>query len=205
MNQEHDPPPAAGNGPDWADAADEALLAAIAAGGDRAAFVALFGRYAGRIKAFLLRGGTAETVAEEAAQEVMILLWRRAGQFDPARARAATWIFTIARNKRVDLIRREARGRPDPDEPLLQSEPVPPPERGIAGAERDAQVRAAIEDLTPEQRDVVRRAFFSEQSHSEIAGDLGLPLGTVKSRLRLAFQHLRGTLGPAFSMELIDD
>ncbi len=189
----------------WAAAEDEVLLAAVSARRDKAAFVELFGRYAGRVKAFLLRAGAPEGVAEEAAQEVMILLWRRAHLFDPAKAKAATWIFTIARNKRIDLARREARLRQEVDDPTLIQDPAPAAERTVAGADRDAAVRAALSALSEDQRTVVRLAFFSDMTHPEIAERLGLPLGTVKSRLRLAFSKLRAELGPAFSMELTDD
>ncbi len=184
---------------------DAALIEAVARRRDRTAFARLFERYAGRVKAFLLRGGANETMAEEAAQEVMIALWRRAETFDPAKAAPATWIFTIARNKRIDLLRREIRRTPDPDDPLLLPDAIAGPEREIGAAERDARVRRAIGALGDDQREVVRMAFFAELSHSEIAEQLGLPLGTVKSRLRLAFQRLRGDLGSAFWTELIDD
>lgn len=184
---------------------DEALLLAVAGSRDRAAFVALFERYAARVKAYLMRGGTAEGTAEDAAQEVMIAVWRRAELFDPARAGAATWIFTIARNKRIDLHRRNVRGLPEPDDPTLQAEPEPDAHTQMSAAERDAQVRAAIDALSEDQRRVVRLSFFSELSHAEIASELGLPLGTVKSRLRLAFDRLRNALGSDFWSELIDD
>lgn len=205
MSEPIDTPAAPSARPDWDEASDEQLLAAIAGSGDRTAFVALFGRYAGRIKAFLIRSGASETMAEEAAQEVMIQLWRRAGSFDPGKAKAATWIFTIARNKRIDLIRRDARAAQAPDEPTAEVDPAPAAETVMADQARDAQVREAIAALPPDQLEVVRRAFFVEQSHSDIAAELDLPLGTVKSRLRLAFRRLRDSLGPAFQMELLDD
>jgi RNA polymerase sigma-70 factor (ECF subfamily) len=197
--------PGPGAGPISDATGDEALLLAVAERGDRASFVALFHRYAGRVKAFLIRGGASETAAEEAAQEVMITLWRRAALYDPAKAGVSTWIFTIARNKRIDLLRRDARGRPDEDDPTLDPGPEAGPERHFAGAERDARVREAVLALSEEQREVVRLAFFAELTHGEIASRLSLPLGTVKSRLRLAFNRLRAELGPGFSMELTDD
>ncbi len=200
-----DGPAQAPGGANGTGPSDEALIEAVARRRDRAAFATLFERYAGRVKAFLMRGGAGETAAEEAAQEVMIALWRRAETFDPRKAAPATWIFTIARNKRVDLLRREIRRLPDPADPLLLPEPVAGPDRDLGAAERDARVRRAIGALGAEQREVVRMAFFSEMSHSEIAEALGLPLGTVKSRLRLAFQRLRSDLGSAFWTELIDD
>lgn len=184
---------------------DAALLRAVAERADRAAFVALFGRYAGRVKAFLMRSGASDTAAEEAAQEVMITLWQRAALYDPDKAGVSTWIFTIARNKRIDLLRREVRGQAAAEDPALDPGPEAGPERHFAGAERDARVREAVLALPEEQREVVRLAFFAELSHGDIAERLGLPLGTVKSRLRLAFGKLRAELGPSFAMELTDD
>ncbi|MGF1445279.1 MAG: sigma-70 family RNA polymerase sigma factor [Pikeienuella sp.] len=202
---QNEPPSQDGGRGHWSSAQDEALIRAVAAGRDKVAFAELFSRYAGRVKAFLLKGGAPESTAEEAAQEVMILLWRRATLFDPGKASAATWIFTIARNKRIDLARRDARSLPNPDDPALSPEPTPAAEREVAGAERDARVRAALAALSEEQREVVRLAFFSDRSHADIAQSLGLPLGTVKSRLRLAFQRLRSELGSTFALELTDD
>lgn len=198
-------PSAAETGPDGTGPADEALLRAIAVAQDRAAFVTLFHRYAGRVKGFLMSNGTDPGLAEEAAQEVMIALWRRAPLYDPEKASAATWIFTIARNKRIDLIRRAQRPAPDGEDPAFQPEPAACGETALARAERDRLVRAAVAALPGEQIDAVRLAFFGGLSHGAVAERLGLPLGTVKSRLRLAFGRLRGALGADFAQELYDD
>jgi RNA polymerase sigma-70 factor (ECF subfamily) len=184
---------------------DEALIARIARAADREAFAALFRRYAGRVKGFLIQAGAEPGLAEEAAQEVMVALWRRASLYDPARASAATWIFTIARNKRIDLARRSARPLPEPEAPEMQPEPAPSAEDELAGVRRDARVRDAIAALPPDQLEAVRLAFFAGLSHGEIAEALGVPLGTVKSRLRLAFGRLRERLGEDFARELHDD
>lgn len=188
-----------------AEQADEALLTAIAVHADRAAFAELFQRFAGRVKGFLIRSGAAPEQAEEVAQEVMVTVWRKAASFDPARAGASTWIYTIARNRRIDFFRKETRPEPDPTDPAFQPEPEADPARKVAASERDAIVRAALDALNEDQREVVRLAFFAGLSHGEIAERLGAPLGTVKSRLRLAFVRLRGELGDAFSMELSDE
>jgi len=185
----------------WPEASDEALLAAVA-GRDRAAFAELFARYAGRVKGFLIQSGADDGAAEEIAQEVMVTLWRRAARFDPDRAGAATWIFTIVRNRRIDGLRRAGRRDAAPKAPLVDPEPAASAETDLAGAERDARVRAAVAALSEDQRAVVRLAFFAGLSQSEIAGRLALPLGTVKSRLRLAFDRLRRELGPDFVEEL---
>jgi RNA polymerase sigma-70 factor (ECF subfamily) len=185
-------------------AEDVALMARIALR-DREAFAALFARYAVRVKAFLISGGASHDQADEAAQEVMITIWRRAELYDPAKAAVSTWIFTVARNRRIDMIRRARRPAPDPEDPLFQPAPEPDPADSAANADRDARVRAAITGLGDDQREAVRLAFFAGLTQSEIAEKLGAPLGTVKSRLRLAFARLRAALGEEFSQELLDD
>lgn len=184
---------------------DEALVAQIAEVSSRDAFCVLFDRYAGRVKAFLIRAGATHEEAEEAAQEVMVTLWRRAQQFDAARAGVTTWIFTIARNKRIDMLRRARRPEPDPADPMFAQGPVAGPEDGLAGTQRDHLVRRALSALSEEQLTVVRLSFFAGLSQSEIAERLGTPLGTVKSRLRLSFQRLRERLGEDFQRELLDE
>jgi RNA polymerase sigma-70 factor (ECF subfamily) len=173
---------------------DAALMARIAGSRDRAAFAALFERYAGRVKAFMIRSGAAPDAAEEAVQEAFISVWRRAETFDAARASVAAWIFAIARNKRVDMLRRGARPEPDPTDPSFLPDPPEQPDAALSGVRRDAAVREALGGLTEDQRVVVHLSFYEGRPHSEIAEMLGLPLGTVKSRLRLAFGRLRGAL-----------
>ncbi len=184
---------------------DGALMAAIAVHADRAAFAELFGRYAGRIKAFLIRGGLPHEVSEEIAQEVMVTVWRKAGTFDRARAGVSTWIYTIARNRRIDHLRRDMRAEPDPKDPLFAPEPEATPEQEAATASRDQQIRTALASLSSDQFEVVKLAFFAGLSHGEIAEELTLPLGTIKSRLRLSFKKLRGELGGEFAAELAND
>jgi RNA polymerase sigma-70 factor (ECF subfamily) len=176
---------------------------AVAEAGDRQAFAVLFKHFAPRIKAYLMRSGTAAEVAEELAQEAMVALWRKAASFDPARAQLSTWVFTIARNLRVDALRRghdlcaregvDAYG-PD-DDPLADAvHDAPPPDEQLAGARREVAVRTALRQLSPEQLQVLWLSFYDEQSHARIAGELKLPLGTVKSRIRLAMNRLRGLM-----------
>lgn len=198
-NGKNAPPPAAVR-PDRAagdgEVADEACLRRIARDRDRGAFAMIFERYGARVKGYMIRAGADPEQAEEAAQEALLAVWRRAETFDPTRASAAAWIFAIARNKRIDLIRRAARFEPrEIDDPSQAPESEPPADAALAGAQRDRAVRDALAGLTPEQLAVVRLAFYEGCPHSEIAERLGLPLGTVKSRLRLAFGKLRAALG----------
>ena len=175
----------------------EAALRRIALAQDRAAFERLFLHFAPRIKSYLLRSGATAQQAEDLAQEAMLMVWRKAAQFDPARASAATWIFTIARNLRIDLIRRERHPGFDPADPQLA-----PPDIALADADVEAvqdarTVQAALRDLPSDQAAVIALFFFSDKPHSEIAAELNIPLGTVKSRLRLAMARLRAQLGGA--------
>jgi RNA polymerase sigma-70 factor (ECF subfamily) len=167
------------------------LIEAVAARQDRAAFTRVFAYYGPRVKAYLLRLGLASAEAEEVAQEVMVAVWRKALSFDRAQASPATWIFRIARNRRIDLFRRDQRAQLDANDPAFQPAGEAAPDQAAEAAEREAQVRRAMAELPPDQRDLVRRAFYEDQSHSEIAAETGVPLGTVKSRLRLAFAKLK--------------
>ncbi len=180
--------------PGLAVASDAQLLMAIA-GRDKAAFAALFERYAGKLKAFMMRSGAAAADADEIAQDVMVAIWRRAATFDPTRAGASTWIFAIARNRRIDMIRRSRRPAPDPEDPLWQPDPEPDGLDILTQSERERRVRDGLASLAPEQRAVLVAAFYDGLSHGEIAVAQSLPLGTVKSRMRLAFRRLRGVLG----------
>lgn len=172
----------------------DARIVAIARDGDREAFVALFQQFAPRLKSYLIRMGAPPALAEELAQEAMVTVWRKAHLFDPSRASASTWIFRIARNLRLDLARRErTAGGFEPD---LTDAPDPPqtPEGAELLRQRDEQVRRALTQLSAEQLHVLQLSFFEDRPHAQIAEALGLPLGTVKSRIRLALGRLRGAL-----------
>ena len=186
MNQEAPNP----SGPDHA-----ALIASIALHRDRAAFAMLFAYFAPRVKAWMIRAGSNPTAAEELAQETMLAVWQKARLFDPARAGASTWIFTIARNLRIDALRRERHPADLMPDPTEEAEAPPQADRVLAMSQQETRIRAALSLLPPEQADVIRKAFFEDKVHAEIERELGIPLGTVKSRLRLAMTRLRGMLG----------
>ena len=173
------------------------LLAAVAERGDKSAFLALFNHFAPRLKGYMKKLGTPEPLAEELAQDVMFAVWRKAASYDPAKSAVSSWIFTVARNLRIDALRREQRRALDPNEPLLAPAPLPLPDMLLQSAQQDRRVRALLADLPREQAAVVSLAFYEGKSHGEIAAHLAIPLGTVKSRMRLAFQHLREAIAAA--------
>lgn len=174
-----------------------ALIAAVARQQDKTAFAALFGHFAPRIKAFLRRSGLDEHAAEELAQEAMLRVWRKADKFNPAAGDAAAWIFTIARNLRIDALRRArgdaTQGASDIDDEYLCDE-QPLPDVTLVQRQSGEQVRRALASLPPDQQRVIELSFYQEEAHGRIAELLDIPLGTVKSRLRLAAAKLRSVL-----------
>ncbi len=170
------------------------LMARVAAR-DREAFAALFQLAAPRVKAYLVRLGSAPTAAEEVTQDVFLTIWRKADRFNPAKAGVMTWIFVIARNRRIDGLRREAStvtyGTTPPD---AVDDDTPTAHDAIAACQHEQCVRRAIALLPPDQQEVIKRAYWDEQAHSAIATALDIPLGTVKSRLRLALTRLRAAI-----------
>jgi RNA polymerase sigma-70 factor (ECF subfamily) len=167
------------------------LIERIALHGDRAAFAELFEHYAPRVKGYLGRLGLEPARAEDLTQDVMVAVWRKAASFDRSKAGVSTWIYRIARNRRIDLFRRERTATLDPDEPMLSPEAEALPDAALLAGQQGALIARAMAELPPEQRDMIRAAFYEDLSHSEIAERTGLALGTVKSRMRLAFEKLR--------------
>jgi len=170
------------------------LIEAVATRKDRDAFSALFDYFAPRIKGFLTRGGAPPGAAEELAQETMLTVWRKAGQFDRTRAGAAAWIFAISRNLRIDGLRRDQRAMLMDLDPSDEPDAPVAPDIEMLASERDAQVRTALTQLPAEQLAVLRLSFFEGRPHPDIADELNIPLGTVKSRLRLAMKRLKELL-----------
>ena len=170
------------------------LIAAVAERSDRIAFARLFSHFAPRLKAQAMRFGLGAERAEEVAQEAMLALWSRAGQYDPAVASPSAWVFAIARNARIDQFRRDRRLRFDESTVDDRIDPAGDPESRTLSDERDRAVTDALTHLNPEQRRIVALAFYTDETHAAIAARLGLPLGTVKSRIRLALQRLRSLI-----------
>lgn len=169
---------------DWA-----GLMARVRDHQDRAAFAALFRHFAPRVKSFLMKSGADATLAEECAQDVMATLWHKAHLFDSSRASVATWIFTIARNRRIDALRKAR--RPEPEE--LDWGPTAEPDGAdlFESRQETSRLGAALAQLPDKQRALIERAYFGDLSHGELAAETGLPLGTIKSRIRLALEKLR--------------
>lgn len=161
----------------------------IAAHQDRAAFSALFQHFAPRVKAYLIKSGADGSLAEECTQEVMAQVWRKAVLFDPSRASVATWIFTVARNRKIDALRKMR--RPEPDDITWGPQEEPNQEDVMTLHQETARLSIAIAELPDKQRTLIEQAYFGDLSHSEIAKETGLPLGTIKSRIRLALDRLR--------------
>ncbi len=173
-----------------------ALVAAIAQTRDREAFTRLFDYYGPRLNAYLLRLGCDRAAAEEITQDVMVTLWRKGHLFEPSKSSLATWLYRIARNRRIDVLRRDRVDFVDPDNFALDiaDESTVDADRSLDAQSRDDVLRTAMTGLPAEQLKLVRMAFFENLSHSEIAEKTSLPLGTVKSRIRLAFTRLRRAL-----------
>ncbi|NNC59584.1 MAG: sigma-70 family RNA polymerase sigma factor [Erythrobacter sp.] len=165
------------------------LVARIRDRQDRTAFAELFRHFAPRVKAFLMKSGASESLADECTQEVMATLWTKAHMFDPARASVSTWVFTVARNRKIDAFRKMR--RPEPEDLTWGPEAEPDQADVLALQQESEKLTKAISELPDKQRDLIERAYFGDLSHSEIAEETGLPLGTIKSRIRLGLERLR--------------
>lgn len=173
----------------------EDLLVAVGKTRNRDAFIRLFEHFAPRIKSFLMRGGLTQEMADELSQETMLAVWQKAGSFNPDRASASTWIFTIARNKRIDYFRRSGRAELDLDDPMMAPDYAPAPDQLISLRQQEKRLECALNELPRDQAEMIRKAFLEEKTHADIAAETGIPLGTVKSRIRLALERLRYHLG----------
>lgn len=167
------------------------LVMAVAMHRDKGAYAALYRYYGPRLITYLVKQGATSGEAEEIAQETFLTVWSKADQFDPARAAVSTWLFTIARNKRIDTLRRQAHIEVDDADPLLVPDAPADGHETVDARERQDAVAAALAMLPEDQATVMRLSFYEDKSHAEIASILNVPLGTIKSRLRLAFKRVR--------------
>ncbi len=171
-------------------------LKAIGRDRDENAFADFYNYYAGRVKSFLMGKGMTEEISDELMQEIMLIVWRRAESYDPSKAAASTWLFTIARNRRIDYLRGNSRIEVELEDEMLDVEnDESETQAGYVDAEQAAErLHRALEKLPQEQRQVMHLSYFRGQSHGDIAEWLDLPIGTVKSRIRLAMQAVRSSL-----------
>lgn len=158
------------------------------AAGDPDAFRAFYDRYGGRISAYLRHLGARGGEIEDLLQDVFLAVWHRASTFDARRGVAAGWLFTIARNKWFDRLRRPDRHATSP----LEVDPVQPTKR--VAAETRLTIFQALGRLKEEQRDAVELAYFGGLTYEETARELDLPLGTLKSRVRTGLRTLKAHL-----------
>ena len=172
-----------------------ARLELVARDRDRQAFSELFRHFAPQLKAFALAspGMSSNALAEELVQDVMLKVWNRATTFDPTKAGASTWIYALARNCRIDLLRRKFRVQEEVDVDELWDLGTDPeePERDVDRRRFEVEVRESLRALPEEQRQIIAKCYMEGKSHSEVAEELDLPLGTVKSRIRLAMSKLK--------------
>ncbi|MCB2137562.1 MAG: sigma-70 family RNA polymerase sigma factor [Rhodobacteraceae bacterium] len=159
---------------------------------DRHAFSALFDHFAPRLKGMIMRSGTSGHQAEEIVQEVMLTVWRKAAMFDPHRAQVSAWIYQIARNRQIDILRKER--RPEPEELIEDPGAEPDASQILALEQESTELKNALSRLSGEQREMIEKAYLGELSHQEISTQTGLPLGTIKSRIRLGLERLRHEL-----------
>ena len=182
--------PVAGvSGPDFSH-----YVVEVARSRDRAAFARLFDHYAPRLKRYFMQTGVAAGQAEDLVQETLLLLWRKAALFDPAAGTASSWIFTLARNLRIDAARRTRHQAPGEDLSAMPDE-VTDPERALISTDAKNRLRQALSDLPEASISLVLLAFFEDKSHRVIERELGVPLGTIKARIRRALLRLRASLG----------
>lgn len=168
------------------------LMSAVADSGDVGAFEILYRHFYPRVRSYMVKMTKGNRIlAEELAQETMMRVWYKAALFDPSKAQASTWIFTIARNQMIDLIRRDARPAFDPDDPAFVPDEFEGADIKIEREQSAAALGRAMTTLKGRYAEALRMSFFDGLTHSTIAEKLNLPIGTVKSRIRLACEKLR--------------
>ena len=170
------------------------LITLVATKKDRVAFGNLFKLVGPRIKGYLMKLGSNDIVAEDLLQEVMLTVWRKSETFDRSKAAVSTWLFTIARNKRIDLLRKEIRPQLDPNDPMLTPNQEEPADEKYSANQESVKITNAINMLPDEQAKLIKMTYYEDKSHSIIADELNMPLGTVKSRIRLASTRLKKLL-----------
>ena len=170
------------------------LITRVAQNRDRQAFAQLFDHFAPRLKSFMMRKNTSAELAEDLVQEAMIAVWTKAAMYEPSKGSVTTWVFTIARNLRIDRIRRDVHMPTTELGDYEEPSEAPEGEELLGRKQEDGLVARALQSIPEEQRQILVLSFVEEIPQSEIATRLSIPLGTVKSRMRLAYGHLRRIL-----------
>ncbi len=163
----------------------------IASNQDRLAFNTVFRYFAPRLKSFLIKAGSTETQAEEVIQEVMIAVWTKAGTYDKVKSSVGTWIYTIARNKRIDKLRKDKRHFLSESDDGLEIPVQSTQENEIFNSQLSSNINKYIDRLPKEQGLLIKLSYFYNKTHADISEELKIPLGTVKSRIRLALSKMR--------------
>lgn len=175
------------------------LLVSVGKTQNRDSFIRLFEYFAPRVKSFLMQGGMSPETADELAQETMLTAWDKASSFDPSKAKASTWIFTIARNKKTDYLRKYKRPPITEEDLAFSQSSEEAPDDIVSQTQETKALREAIEKLPEEQASLLHKSFFEDKTHDDIAKETKIPLGTVKSRIRLALDRLRYHMGTSES------
>ena len=184
-------------GPDKTSASNEwlaELLDRVAKQQDKAAFALLFEHFGPRVKGFMMRKGADSELAEDLAQDTMITVWRKAHMYSGDKGSVSTWIFTIARNRRIDWARKLKGIQFSDISELDQPSEDRSADEIVLGNQEAKSVSDAVERLPSDQKQVISMAFMEDMTQQEISQRLDLPLGTVKSRMRLAYQKLSKSL-----------
>jgi len=184
-----------GKRPPSAAVRDSGLVEAVARHKSREAFAELFDKYAPKVRFFAMKMGADGSAADEVVQEAMLAVWRKADTFDPSKASFSTWLYTVARNKRITMLRKTPAPGVDPEDPAYEPSEDATQDDHIEATENQEKLNLAISKLPGDQEKIVRMSFFEGKAHQEISGELKLPLGTVKSRSRLALAKLRKSVG----------
>ena len=171
-----------------------AAILNIAESQDIGSFKKIFEYFSPRLKSFLMKSGAEENIAEEIIQETMTIIWTKADYYDPKVASPSTWIYTIARNKKIDILRKSRKAILEDIETAVLPAIEPKTEENIEHDQKFDIIAQHLDALPKDQLDLLKMNFFEEKSHGEISELTGIPLGTVKSRIRLALEKIRGKL-----------
>ena len=171
-----------------------AALANVAENQDIASFKEIFDYFSPRLKSFLMRSGADEAIAEEIIQETMTIIWTKADYYDPKVASPSTWIYTIARNKKIDILRKSRKAILEDIDTAILHPVESKADENIEHDQKFEMIAQYLDDLPEDQLNLLKMNFFEEKSHGEISEITKIPLGTVKSRIRLALEKIRGKL-----------